>query len=266
MAHAASSMIAISRARGAARDGADIRGYPGLVHQDHRPGGRAQRGLDAVHRQVLGTHIDVGEHRGGADVAGGVGGGDERQGGHDDLVAGAHPGQDQGEVQSGRARRHRDGLGAADDAGERSFELGHPWALGHPTRRHRLGRRLRLLGAQPRLHHRDHRVLLPAGQVGSNLTRRHRPVAYRTLRSAHRSSGRDDVSSELTRSKALTIGDARRLDGPYSGTQMWLNDHVMSDVSRPWLPRGSVMGGCRVPDVYEATHCVFKTAVSRRKR
>ena len=56
-----------------------VGGDTGLVHGDHRGGGRRDGLLDGAGGDVEGGLLDLGEHRVGAHVANHVGGGDERQ-------------------------------------------------------------------------------------------------------------------------------------------------------------------------------------------
>ena len=70
-----------------------------LVNEDYGARARGQAWPDRGWRQVLGGLIDVGEHGHCSDIARGVRGGDEREGGDDDLVTGADPGNYEGQVQ-----------------------------------------------------------------------------------------------------------------------------------------------------------------------
>ena len=64
----------------------------------------------------------VDEQRLGAEVPHGVGGGGERERGHDDEVAGAHARDEEREVQPGGAAGQRDGVLHTETRGELAFE------------------------------------------------------------------------------------------------------------------------------------------------
>ena len=113
--------------------GVDVGGHAGLVDQDHGPGARGEPRLHGGRGEVLGDGVDVGEHRRRPHVADGVGGGDERQRRHDDLVARAHARQHQGQVQAGGARRHGHGVGGADPPRRRRPRTRPPGGPGPPS-------------------------------------------------------------------------------------------------------------------------------------
>ena len=75
-----------------------------------------------VRVDLPGGGVAVDEHRSGADVADGVGGGHEGEGGHDDLVAGSDAGQQQRQVQRGGAARHGRGMADPGHVGHLALE------------------------------------------------------------------------------------------------------------------------------------------------
>src|SRR5438093_6105766 len=93
-------------ASGDRQDGIEIRGPAVEVHRHDCPRARGDRGFDALGVEVGGSGTDVHEHRPGADVGDGFGGGDEGVGRGDDLVARLHPHRQQGQMQGARARVH----------------------------------------------------------------------------------------------------------------------------------------------------------------
>ncbi len=100
-----------------------VHGLPVQVHGHDRGGARRDRGPDGcgVHETVALEAVH--EDRRGADVAHGLGGGDERVGRDDDLVAGPHARGDQRELHGVGARAHPDRVVAAAEGGEGLLEL-----------------------------------------------------------------------------------------------------------------------------------------------
>ena len=98
----------------------------------------------------LGQADDVGEHRGGARVRDRIRGGDERQRGHDDLVAGAEPCGHRHQVQGRRAVGHGHGVACPGVLGERLLELLRTRPLAEPARPVHVGH-----GCDVRLGHDD---------------------------------------------------------------------------------------------------------------
>jgi hypothetical protein len=90
-------------------------------HDADRPVGDGR--LDGGGVQAERRRIDVGKHRGGAGQRDRIGGGREREGRHDHLVAGLDPGGEQPEVQAGGAGVHgHAGATEPEVLGELSFE------------------------------------------------------------------------------------------------------------------------------------------------
>ena len=114
----------------------DVGRHPALVDDDDGAGALGEDRLHRPHAEVPVLGLDVGEHRRGPDVHGAVGGRDERERRHDDLVAGPDAEQVQRQVQGGRARRDRDAVRGADAVGEARLELGDPRPLGDPPGAH----------------------------------------------------------------------------------------------------------------------------------
>ena len=160
-AQAASSTSAMPRRSHSRRSGSTSAGMPPWCDDDDGPGAlgedRARRSPREVARPrarrrrrpgVAPTYTDA------------VGGGDEREGRHDDLVARPDPEQVQARC---RPVVHDDtatACSAPDACGEARLELGDPRALGDPAGAHGLGGGRGLLLAEPRLHHGDHRRYL----------------------------------------------------------------------------------------------------------
>ena len=103
------------------------------MHRHDRLGARGDRALGGRRVEVVRARVDVGEHRRRAALPDRVGRGDERERGHDDLVAGADARGVQREVQRGRAARHGHRVGGADALGEGLLELAHARALRDPA-------------------------------------------------------------------------------------------------------------------------------------
>ena len=87
------------------------------VHRDHGPGFRRDRLLDLVQIDVEGVGVDVHEHRRRADIADGLGRGDEGERRGDDFVAFADAGRGQREVQGVGTRGHADRVFDAEVVG-----------------------------------------------------------------------------------------------------------------------------------------------------
>ena len=96
---------------------------PVQVHGHDRGGARRDRGPDGsgVHETVALEAVH--EDRRGADVAHGLGGGDEGVGRHDDLVAGTHSSGDQRQLDGVGAGAHPHRVAAAAEGREGLFEL-----------------------------------------------------------------------------------------------------------------------------------------------
>src|SRR5690349_24489579 len=76
------------------------------MHADDGARMRRDGGLDEGGIDVVAAVLDIDEHRGGAAIADGIGGGDERVADGYDLVAGLDAEGKQGKMQSGGAARH----------------------------------------------------------------------------------------------------------------------------------------------------------------
>jgi hypothetical protein len=121
-------------ARAAQRgEGLHVAGMAGEVHAHHGAGARPDArghglGIDV---ERVGPH--VGKDRDATLIEDRVGGGRERQGRDDDLVARPDSRGEDGGVQGGGAGRHRDGEGHVEARGEGTLELGHAGAGGDPV-------------------------------------------------------------------------------------------------------------------------------------
>ena len=141
-------------ARGSA---CDVGGHAALVDDDDRPG----RGGAAPPRRSSGVRlpvprVDVGEHRGGADVAHAFAVAMNEKRRDDDLVARADAEHD---AARGAARSCSDETAtpcaAPTRAAKRRLELGDPGPWATQPERTAVGGGLGLLRAEPGLHHRD---------------------------------------------------------------------------------------------------------------
>ncbi len=79
--------------------------------------------FDQIRIEVVGARVDVDEHRCGAEQGDRLGGGDEAEGGGDDLVAGADLQRHQGHDQGVGAARGRDAVANADIVGQPFLHL-----------------------------------------------------------------------------------------------------------------------------------------------
>src|SRR5439155_12328720 len=142
-------------------DRVDVAGEPDLVDRHDRLRLLGDALLDVVRVDVERARVDLAEDGRRARVQDGVRRGDERERGHDDLIARADARGRQGEVQTRGARRRRDTVLRADVRRDRLLELGHLRALRHPAAADRFERRARLLLAERGLGDR-HVQLLPS--------------------------------------------------------------------------------------------------------
>ena len=100
-----------------------------------------------VRCQLPRVRITVDEDGPSADVSGGVGRRHEGESGHEHVVAGSHPDEQQRQVEGGRSARHRHGVGNTDATRQLVLEhvdVGSQWC--DPTGVERLEQELPLLG------------------------------------------------------------------------------------------------------------------------
>ena len=83
-------------------------------------------------------------------------GGNEGDGGHDDLVAGTDAGEDRREIERGGCAIETDGMGGAEVGGEVRFKLGGPGAEADPAALEHLANGVAFLLAHAGSEHRQH--------------------------------------------------------------------------------------------------------------
>ena len=142
--------------RGQACDGGQVTRHPQLVHAEDGPRGGRDGGFHLPWVDVERVRVNIDEHRRGAAVPDGVGGGDVRVADGDDLVAGPHAKRRQGHMQRRRAARHRAGVRRTHLVREFALEGGHLGTLRDPARQDGPPRRGCLLFAHPGLCNRNH--------------------------------------------------------------------------------------------------------------
>ena len=190
---------------GDVEDGRQVARQADLVHGQDRPGPRRDRPLDQGGVDVVGPRVDVHEHRAGAAVADGVGGGDERVADRDHLVAGPDAEGEQGQVQRRRAARDGAGVRRADVRGELLLEGRDLRPLRDPAGEDRPAGRRGLLLAQARAGDRD----LPEARA-------HRATASRpeTISGRHAARRRRPSSSGTSATKPSSSAGPRRVGQP----------------------------------------------------
>ena len=97
---------------------------PGVVDHAYGPGARPDRGSTDVLVEVQGVGPDVGEDGPRAAQLEGIGGGDEGEGGQDDLVARLEAAEDGGHLQGAGAGGRHQGLAAAVRVSSQSWHGG----------------------------------------------------------------------------------------------------------------------------------------------
>ncbi len=111
-----------ARVGGELAEGVQVGDLAGDVDRHDRAGPRGDRGRGGLGAQVVGVEVDVDRHRGGTEPLGGLGGGDERERGHDDLGARADAEQLEGDLQRVGAVGDGERLGGAVVVGELLLE------------------------------------------------------------------------------------------------------------------------------------------------
>jgi hypothetical protein len=111
-----------------------VGGLAAQVDGDDGPGALGDRRVDRGRVDVERCGIDVGEHRPGARAGNRLGGGIERVGRADHLVAGADHQPLEGQDQRVGAVRDRDRLGRAEGGGDLLLERAHVRAEDEPAR------------------------------------------------------------------------------------------------------------------------------------